>query len=75
MSIYVHQNEMPVYTTIDTHHITQASRIVSRHTNMKIQANKAIVGANAFSHESGIHQDGVLNIKKPMKLFDQKLLD
>src|SRR6185436_15526913 len=47
-------------TNIDAAQLTRASRLVSTCTGMAVQANKAIVGANAFSHESGIHQDGVL---------------
>ncbi|MBN1587494.1 MAG: 2-isopropylmalate synthase [Candidatus Omnitrophica bacterium] len=49
-----------VTTGIHTKEIYKASRLVSQLTGMVVQANKAIVGANAFSHESGIHQDGVL---------------
>jgi len=47
-------------TCIDTTRIARASRMVSHYTGLPIQPNKAIVGANAFAHESGIHQDGVL---------------
>ena len=49
---------------IQTEHITAASRLVSYLTGFAVQPNKAIVGANAFAHESGIHQDGV--IKNPL---------
>ena len=48
------------YTDINTKEIYKTSRLVSKLTGMPVQANKAIVGANAFAHESGIHQDGVL---------------
>ena len=47
-------------TNIDTTQITRTSRMVSNYTGMLVQPNKAIVGANAFSHEAGIHQDGIL---------------
>ena len=47
-------------TRIDTTRIARASRMVSHYTGLPVQPNKAIVGANAFAHESGIHQDGVL---------------
>jgi len=47
-------------TGIDSTQITRTSRMVSNYTGMLIQPNKAIVGANAFSHEAGIHQDGIL---------------
>ncbi len=53
----------PVYrlnTGVDTTQLTRASRLVSSRTGMIVQPNKAIVGANAFAHESGIHQDGML---------------
>jgi 2-isopropylmalate synthase len=49
-----------LHTGIDTKEIYKTSRLVSKLTGMLVQANKAIVGANAFAHESGIHQDGVL---------------
>lgn len=48
------------YTDINTKEIYKTSRLVSKMTGMPVQPNKAIVGANAFAHESGIHQDGVL---------------
>ncbi len=47
-------------TGIDTTQITRTSRMVSNYTGLPVQPNKAIVGVNAFSHEAGIHQDGVL---------------
>src|SRR5690606_23925191 len=47
-------------TNINTREIVKTSRMVSNYTGMHVQANKAIVGANAFAHEAGIHQDGVL---------------
>ena len=47
-------------TGIDTTQLTRASRLVSLRTGMAVQPNKAIVGANAFAHEAGIHQDGML---------------
>ena len=47
-------------TGIDTTQITRTSRMVSNFTGLSVQPNKAVVGANAFSHEAGIHQDGML---------------
>ncbi len=47
-------------TRIDSTQLTRTSRMVSNYTGMLVQPNKAIVGANAFSHEAGIHQDGIL---------------
>ncbi|XP_057855193.2 2-isopropylmalate synthase 2, chloroplastic isoform X2 [Cryptomeria japonica] len=52
-----------LYTGINTKQITMASKMVSELTGMSVQPHKAIVGANAFAHESGIHQDGMLKFK------------
>jgi 2-isopropylmalate synthase len=61
MAIKTRPNEFPVaIDRFHTTHITRVSRMVSAHTGMLVQPNKAIVGANAFAHEAGIHQDGVL---------------
>ncbi|MFH0908625.1 MAG: 2-isopropylmalate synthase [bacterium] len=49
-----------VYTNIDARELVRSSRLVSRMTGLVVQRNKAIVGANAFAHEAGIHQDGIL---------------
>lgn len=57
-------------TNINTQEIYKASRLVSSITGMLVQANKAIVGANAFAHESGIHQDGVLKNKRTYEIMD-----
>ncbi len=57
------RTRLPVFgleTGIDTTHITRVSRMVSNYTGIPVQPNKAIVGANAFAHEAGIHQDGML---------------
>lgn len=55
---------------IDTRQIYKTSRLVSNLTGMLVQPNKAIVGANAFAHESGIHQDGVLKNKLTYEIMD-----
>ncbi|WP_008312613.1 2-isopropylmalate synthase [Leptolyngbya sp. PCC 6406] len=57
-------------THINTQEIYQTSRLVSNLTGMFVQPNKAIVGANAFAHESGIHQDGVLKNKLTYEIMD-----
>ncbi|MBE9129313.1 MULTISPECIES: 2-isopropylmalate synthase [unclassified Coleofasciculus] len=57
-------------TTIDTRQLYKTSRLVSNLTGMLVQPNKAIVGANAFAHESGIHQDGVLKNKLTYEIMD-----
>eukprot|EP00658_Telonema_sp_P-2_P020857 TRINITY_DN1826_c0_g1_i1.p1 TRINITY_DN1826_c0_g1~~TRINITY_DN1826_c0_g1_i1.p1 ORF type:complete len:398 (+),score=101.59 TRINITY_DN1826_c0_g1_i1:196-1389(+) len=60
MAVMTRPHSFPVHTTVDTRFITKASRMVASFTGMAVQPNKAIVGANAFAHEAGIHQDGVL---------------
>ncbi len=60
MALRTRNDSMPYVTGIRTEHITKASRLVSSVTGFKVQPNKAIVGANAFAHEAGIHQDGIL---------------
>lgn len=62
-------SEAPL-TNIDTQQIYKTSRMVSSLTGMSVQPNKAIVGANAFAHESGIHQDGVLKHKLTYEIMD-----
>ncbi len=57
-------------TQINTREIYKTSRLVSNLTGMLVQPNKAIVGANAFAHESGIHQDGVLKHKLTYEIMD-----
>ncbi len=64
MAINTRPTYAAVTTGIQTKHIYQISRLVSMITGMMVQPNKAIVGANAFAHEAGIHQDGML--KNPM---------
>jgi len=60
MALKVRKDIMPFATGINTTLLNRASKMVSNHTGMPVQYNKAIVGKNAFSHESGIHQDGML---------------
>ncbi|MBF0227784.1 MAG: 2-isopropylmalate synthase [Desulfobacterales bacterium] len=64
MAIHTRPNFFPLTSSIKTEHIYATSRLVSMITGIIVQPNKAIVGANAFAHEAGIHQDGVL--KNPM---------
>jgi 2-isopropylmalate synthase len=59
-------------TNVDTRQIYKTSRLVSSLTGMIVQPNKAIVGANAFAHESGIHQDGVLKNKLTYEIMDAR---
>jgi 2-isopropylmalate synthase len=60
MAIRVRHDVIPVRTNVVAAEITRASRLVSGITGFQVQPNKAIVGANAFAHESGIHQDGMI---------------
>lgn len=60
MAIRTRADAMPYHTGIDSTYLARASKIVSAAANFPVQYNKAIVGKNAFAHESGIHQDGML---------------
>jgi 2-isopropylmalate synthase len=60
MALRTRRDRMPFQTGIETKEITKASRLLSSITGFSVQPNKAIVGANAFAHEAGIHQDGML---------------
>jgi len=59
-----------LHTNINAKNIYKTSRLVSSLMNMPVQANKAIVGRNAFSHSSGIHQDGVLKNRENYEIID-----
>jgi 2-isopropylmalate synthase len=61
-------------TGVRTEEITKTSRLVSNLTGMAVQPNKAIVGANAFAHESGIHQDGVLKNRLTYEIIDARTI-
>jgi len=63
------ESEEPL-TRIDTREIYKSSRLVSNLSGMMVQPNKAIVGTNAFAHESGIHQDGVLKNRQTYEIMD-----
>src|SRR5215217_4992800 len=60
MAMSVRNDVLPFWSGIDTTMLTRASKLVSAATSFPVQFNKAIVGRNAFAHESGIHQDGML---------------
>lgn len=70
MGIRMHGEELDAHTDINTREFVRASRLVSSITGMNVQANKAIVGANAFAHSSGIHQDGVLKKRDTYEIID-----
>lgn len=69
MSVKTRQDIFTVDTRINTQEILAASRLVSNITGFPVQPNKAIVGANAFAHESGIHQDGVLKHRETYEIM------
>jgi 2-isopropylmalate synthase len=69
MAVRTRHDLFPVETSIDSSQIVPASRLVSTITGFPVQPNKAIVGANAFAHESGIHQDGVLKFRETYEIM------
>ncbi len=69
MAVRTRKDVFPVETGIQTEHIVPTSRLVSTITGFPVQPNKAIVGANAFAHESGIHQDGVLKHRETYEIM------
>lgn len=69
MAVRTRKDLYPVETNIVTEHIVPTSRLVASITGFPVQPNKAIVGANAFAHESGIHQDGVLKHRETYEIM------
>jgi len=69
MALRTRADALPFHTKVDTTHITRASRYVSAITGFPVQYNKAIVGKNAFAHESGIHQDGMLKNRETYEIM------
>ncbi len=69
MALKVRHDVFGLETGIDTTQIVPASKLVSTVTGYPVQPNKAVVGANAFSHESGIHQDGVLKHRETYEIM------
>ena len=74
MALNVRPDVVPVYTNIDTRRINVTSKMVSSLTGMVVQPNKAIVGSNAFVHEAGIHQDGVLKHRQNYEIIDPAMV-
>lgn len=64
--------ELGFHTDVDTTRIYHTSRMVSSLMNMPVQPNKAVVGRNAFSHSSGIHQDGIIKMRETYEIIDPK---
>ena len=74
MALYSRGKNSPFYTDIKTREIAKTSRMVSQIMGIPIQPNKAIVGANAFAHSSGIHQDGVLKRRENYEIIDPRIV-
>jgi 2-isopropylmalate synthase len=72
MAIKTRQDFFSLSTNVNTSQIYKASRLVSDLTGFVVQPNKAIIGANAFRHESGIHQDGVIKMPITYEIMDPK---
>ena len=69
MATRVKPDRVPYVTAIDTTRLVRASRLLSELTQEPVQANKAIVGRNAFAHEAGIHQDGVIKDRRTYEIM------
>jgi len=72
MAVRTRQDLFSCDTTLDTTQIMSCSKLVSGVTGFPVQPNKAIVGANAFAHESGIHQDGILKNRETYEIMNAK---
>ena len=72
MLLHTRQTDIGLATGIVTTEIARTSRLVSRLTGYPVQPNKAVVGRNAFAHESGIHQDGVLKERTTYEIMDAR---
>ncbi len=74
MSIHTRKSLLNVNSEINTREIVPTSRLVSMITGLVVQPNKAIVGANAFAHEAGIHQDGVLKNRMTYEIMEPEIV-
>lgn len=74
MAIKIREDLFGVETRIDSKRLLAVSKLVSRLTGMVVQRNKAVVGANAYAHSSGIHQDGVLKERSTYEIIDPLLV-
>jgi len=72
MAIRTRKDAFDAYTNLNTEYIINLSRLVSGFTGIPVQPNKAIVGINAFAHEAGIHQDGVLKERSTYEIMNPK---
>jgi 2-isopropylmalate synthase len=72
MALRTRNDYFGIDTRIDTTQLYQTSRMVSSYTGIMVQPNKAVVGANAFAHASGIHQDGLLKDRSTFEIMDPR---
>jgi 2-isopropylmalate synthase len=72
MAFRIRKDQLPYHTGINTQHLYPASKLLTEFIAFGPQPNKAIVGANAFAHEAGIHQDGYLKEKTTYEIIDPK---
>ncbi len=72
MLLRTRRDEHGLDTSLDTRELARTSRMVTRFTGYPVQPNKAIVGRNAFAHEAGIHQDGVLKERSTYEIMDAR---
>ena len=74
MALHTRQPMYDMATGIETTHISRVSKMVSNYTGIPVQPNKAIVGANAFAHEAGIHQDGMLKNNQTYEIMRPEMV-
>jgi 2-isopropylmalate synthase len=74
MLLHTRESSVGLWTGMETREIARTSRLVSRLTGYSVQPNKAIVGRNAFAHEAGIHQDGVLKERTTYEIMDAETI-
>jgi 2-isopropylmalate synthase len=74
MLLRTREPSLGLWTGVETTEIARSSRLVSRLTGYQVQPNKAIVGRNAFAHEAGIHQDGVLKERMTYEIMDARMV-
>jgi 2-isopropylmalate synthase len=74
VALNIRKDEYNVHTNIDLKQTIRTSQMVSKLTGMVVPQNKAVVGANAFAHESGIHQDGVLKNKQTYEIIEPEMV-
>jgi 2-isopropylmalate synthase len=74
MLLHTRESSVGLWTEVNTREIARTSRLVQRLTGYSVQPNKAIVGRNAFAHEAGIHQDGVLKERTTYEIMDAETI-